>query len=111
MQRTITYSRKAVVQPSGHISADNAESLRKQLSAAVSAIDCSHLVVDMTSVQSLDSAGLMVFVSTLTQAQQIGKQLTLCGVSPSVRIVFELTQLDRVFEILDEQSLIEATAA
>ncbi len=111
MHSTLTYSRQVVVQPSGDINVNNAESLQKQLAATVTAIEYSHLLVDMTGVKSLDSAGLMVFVSTLTLAQQLGKQLILFGISPSVRIVFELTQLDRVFEILDGQPLVELTAA
>lgn len=111
MHRTITQARQAVVSPTGDISADNAEVLQRQLAETVTAIEQSHLFVDMTGVKSLDSAGLMVFVSTLTLAQQLGKQLTLFGVCPAVRIVFELTQLDRVFEILDEPALLDATAA
>lgn len=116
MHRTLTQARQAqarqsIVQPSGDINANNAQSLQQQLAESVTASEYSHLLVDMSDVQSLDSAGLMVFVSTLTLAQQLGKQLTLFGVSPSVRIVFELTQLDRVFEILDERSTLEVTAA
>lgn len=111
MHRTITQTRQAVIYPTGDISASNAESLQQQLAETVAAVEHSHLFVDMTGVKSLDSAGLMVFVSTLTLAQQLGKQLTLFGVSPAVRIVFELTQLDRVFEILDESALLDTMAA
>lgn len=111
MHRTTTYPRQAVVQPSGDINMGNAESLQKQLAATVTANEYSHLLVDMTGVRSLDSAGLMVFVSTLTLAQQLGKQLTLFGVSPCVRIVFELTQLDRVFDIVEAQAPVQVTAA
>ena len=65
----------------------------------------------MSQVEALDSAGLMLLVSTLTLAQRLGKRFSLFEISPSVRIIFELTQLDRVFEILEDQSPITQAAA
>lgn len=111
MYKTITHKRQAVIKPSGDINTNNAHRLQQQLAETVTAIDHAHVLVDMTGVESLDSAGLMALVSTLTLAQQLGKQLTLFGISPSVRIVFELTQLDRVFEIVEEQVVLEYSAA
>lgn len=101
MQSTLVQNRMKVVQPNGHINAENATALKHQLAETVSSHECSSLLVDMSQVESLDSAGLMVFVSMLTLAQRLDKQFGLVSISPSVRIVFELTQLDRVFKILD----------
>ncbi|MCU0525322.1 MAG: STAS domain-containing protein [Elainella sp. Prado103] len=96
-----------MIQPQGHINAANAAVLQQQLAETVAEQGCDSLWVDMSQVESLDSAGLMALVSTLTLAQRLNKRFGLCGVSPSVRIVFELTQLDRVFEILDGQRIPE----
>ena len=97
-----------IVRPSGHINSANAVALQQHLTEAVSSTKHPALGVDMSYV---DSAGLMVFVSTLTLAQRLNKKFTLFGISPAVRIVFELTQLDRVFEILDEYPALEVVAA
>ncbi len=59
----------------------------------------------MGQVESIDSAGLMVLVSALSMAQRLNKRLSLCSVSHSVRMIFELTQLDKVFEIFDGHAL------
>lgn len=99
-----------VIQPQGHISAENATALKHQLAETVSSHECSSLLVDMSQVESLDSTGLMVFVSMLTLAQRLDKQFGLVGISPPVRIVLELTQLDRVFQILDSQPIHGAVA-
>lgn len=104
MQSAFVQTRMTVVQPSGHVNAENATALKHQLAEVVTSDECASLVVDMSQVESLDSAGLMVFVSMLTLAQRLSKQFKLANISPSVRIVFELTQLDRVFEILDSPS-------
>jgi anti-anti-sigma factor len=109
-QRSFVHS-KIIIQPSGHINAAIAPSLQRQLVEALSAQDCTSLLVDMSQVESLDSAGLMTFVSTLTVAQRLDKQFGLFGISPSVRIVFELTQLDRIFVIHDQQPGLEAVVA
>ncbi len=102
-----------IIQPSGQLNVATVPSLQQQLVEALSAHSCSSLSIDMSQVEALDSAGLMLLVSTLTLAQQLGKRFTLFGVSPSIRIIFELTQLDRVFNIQDSQiqSLPQVAAA
>lgn len=100
-----------VIQPSGHISAANAAELQQQLAETISSQEYASLLVDMSKVESLDSAGLMALVSTLTLAQRLNKRFSLFGISPSVQIIFELTQLDRVFEILDGQPVREIAVA
>lgn len=105
MQSAPVQTRMTVVQPSGYINAENAPALKHELTETVSSQDCSFLLVDMSQVDSLDSSGLMVFVSTLTLAQRLNKQFGLASISPPVRIVLELTQLDRVFDIFDSHPM------
>jgi anti-sigma B factor antagonist len=97
-------SRMKIVVIQGDINAKNAAELRQYLADMVSAQENSSLMLDMSQVAALDSDGLMILVSTLTLAQQLNKQFGLFGVSASVRIIFELTRLDRVFEISDQPS-------
>lgn len=111
MQSTLSLPKIMVVHPHGHINADNAEALKQQLAETVSTKDYASLFVDMTQVESVDSHGLMALISALTLAQRMNKRFGLFGISPAVRIVFELTQLDRVFEISDRSPELEAIAA
>jgi anti-sigma B factor antagonist len=107
MQSILTYPKMKVVQLQGNIGAENAAALRQQLAETVSAQEYSSLMVDMSQVGAMDSAGLMALVATLTLAQGLNKPFGLFGISPSVRIIFELTQLDRVFEISEKQPVPE----
>lgn len=111
MQSTLAQTRTTIIQPKGHINADNAAALSQHLAETVSSTEFTSLLVDMSRVESLDSTGLMVLVSTLTLAQRLNKQFGLFGISPSVRIVLELTQLDRVLHILEHSPAMEAAAA
>jgi len=89
-----------VVCPSGVLSAESVYSLEQQLVSMGDKI-AHELVVDMSRVESLDNAGLVSFMSALNAAQPRFKQLSLYCVPPSIRIVFELTQLDRLFHLVD----------
>lgn len=90
-----------VIYLQGHLNASNATELQERLAVAVASMQNRDLLVDMGLVESIDSAGLMALVSALKQAQSRNRKLLLSSVSPSVRIIFELTQLDRVFGIVD----------
>lgn len=58
-------------------------------------------VVDMTDVVFVDSRGLLSLVGGLRLAREEGCRFVLFNVKPTVRLIFEITQLDRVFEICD----------
>lgn len=90
-----------VVCPSGVLNAESASRLEKQLVSAVSGATASELVVDMSRVESLDNAGLVSFMSALNAAQSMCDRLSICSAPPSIRIVFELTQMDRLFNMVD----------
>jgi anti-sigma B factor antagonist len=57
-------------------------------------------VVDLTRVAYMDSSGLATLVEALKRAGEYGGRLRLVGLNPRVRAVFEISQLDRVFEIV-----------
>jgi anti-sigma B factor antagonist len=46
-------------------------------------------------------------VSSLSLAQTLNKRLSLCSMPANVRIMLEVTQLDRVFEILPSPAAFE----
>ncbi|HZG39220.1 MAG TPA: STAS domain-containing protein [Nodosilinea sp.] len=92
----------AIFQAQGSLNASNAQDFHKSLMQNIQSELASGLFVDMSQVESLDSAGLISLVSALKHARQLQKRLCLCSVPPAIRIVFELTQLDRAFEMVDE---------
>lgn len=102
--QTSTISPYTLIRLEGHLDASNAGDLSAQLTSAVESADAEMIVVDMKKAESLDSAGLMALVSALRLAQTIGRQFVLCSVSPTIRIIFELTQLDRVFDMREDAS-------
>jgi anti-anti-sigma factor len=57
-----------------------------------------HLVVDLSGVASIDSAGIRALVRGHTSAQRAGGSLRLAAVPPAVRTVLEVSHLASVFE-------------
>jgi len=58
------------------------------------------LVIDLTAVTHIDSAGVGTLVEVYRRVKTAGDKMFLVGLSPRVRGVFEITKLDRFFSIL-----------
>lgn len=99
------------LEPFGHVSADNVQAVQEQLTNALTTTDYQVIVVDMKRVEFMDSAGLMALVSSFRQAQSLGRRFVICSLAPAVRMVFELTQLDCVFEIVESVDALDVVAA
>ncbi len=99
----------ATFQPQGYLSAANAGDFLRQLTEVVRSSTRSSLLVDMEQVEFIDSAGLMALIKGFNLAKDVDCGLSICSVAPSVRMIFELTQLDKVFDIFDNQDSFRKT--
>ncbi|WP_096438485.1 STAS domain-containing protein [Alteribacter populi] len=62
------------------------------------------IIVDLSSVNYIDSTGLGVFIGALKATDQSGSTLTITGVNDRVERLFTITGLDEVIDIeLDER--------
>jgi len=68
-----------------------------------------YIVVNLENVNFVDSTALSTLVAGMKRARQRDGDLRLCNLQQSVRMIFELTRLDRAFEILaGEEEAIQA---
>jgi anti-sigma B factor antagonist len=67
------------------------------------------VVIDMTNVRFVDSAGIGALISCLKRATSNDGDLKLCHVAKPVRALFELVRLHRLLDILNSRE--EAVAA
>ncbi len=107
MTKTLIYERAETIEPQGYVSAANADDFFEQLKLAIESKQDCQFLVDMKEVEFLDSAGLMALIKGFRLAQGLGKRLSICSIPPSVRMIFELTQLDTVFEIFENREKFE----
>ena len=62
------------------------------------------ILINLESVELVDSAAVVVLVKASRLAKSKGKELGLCSVNTQVRMVLELTQLDRFVEMYDSEA-------
>ena len=53
----------------------------------------------MSALSFVDSSGLGALVTALKLARQDNGRLCLCGLTPTVNSIFQMTRLQRVFDI------------
>ncbi|MEM9061446.1 MAG: STAS domain-containing protein [Pseudomonadota bacterium] len=64
--------------------------------------DCGFYVLDLSAVGFMDSAGVGALVGLLKYLGR-HRRLELCGLKPTVRKIFRLTRLEKVFTIRDSK--------
>ena len=97
-----------VLMASGEIDVASVPAFRAQLLPLVQA-PAPSVVLDLSGVRFIDSAGLRVIVDGLTRARRRDGDLRLACPQASLRRTFEITGLDQVLSI--HSSVDEATAS
>jgi len=98
MEATQTVARGVVLlRFSGRFDAYQAPTVRRWLSDAE--LTSSRIVIDLSEVSFLDSSGLSLLVQQMKACRAAGGDLRLSGLQPPVRLIFELTRLERTFAI------------
>lgn len=92
-----------VIQPGGILDSTRTQELRDQIDLVIEQ-DVKVILVDLKEVSFMDSSGLGALVTSLKAVRAAGGKLCICSVNEQVRILFELTSMDRVFEIFRDQS-------
>jgi anti-sigma B factor antagonist len=59
------------------------------------------LILDLSSVPYMDSAGLGVIMNYFVSCQTHGRKLLLAGVSDRIRALLEMTKVDNVLQICE----------
>ncbi len=88
-----------VVTVSGDLDVSDALSLRETLGQA-QGDDTRSVLLDLTEVGFIDSAGIGLLVAAQRRAAGAGGQFALAGLTPTVARVLELTRTDRMLTVL-----------
>jgi anti-sigma B factor antagonist len=87
-----------VVMVSGEVDAGNSAQLGEELDRLLSE-GRRRLVIDLGKVGFMDSSGLATLVRYYKRARSNSGDICLASLQPPVRRVFQLTRLDRVFDL------------
>jgi len=97
---TSTIGDATVLRCDGRLTMVAAPTLRSAIDEAVSGGQV-RLVVDLAGTSFVDSSGLGALVAGLKRARQAGGDLRIASAQEQVRMVLNLTNLDRILEPFD----------
>ena len=60
------------------------------------------MVVDLSDVTYIDSAGLAALIQAMQKVEAYGGKFLLAGLQETVRSIFEISRLDQVFQIFPD---------
>ncbi|NWF60173.1 MAG: STAS domain-containing protein [Fischerella sp.] len=91
-----------VIQPSGSLDASKSQEFRQKITEIIES-GAKTVLVDFQDVTFMDSSGLGAVVLAFKVLRAADKKLVLCSINEQVRLLFELTGMDKVFEIFPNQ--------
>jgi anti-sigma B factor antagonist len=92
-----------IVALSGRLDSYTIPNSRKLLDEALQT-QPANIVVNMQAVTFVDSTALSALVQAFKRSREQNGNLRLCCLQQGVRMIFELTRLDKVFEIFPSEN-------
>ena len=96
-----------VIEPSGTLDGPQTTAFRQQVDAALEK-DAKILLIDLKDITFVDSSGLGVLVACLKNARTAGCKMYVCSINDQIRMLFELTSMERVFEVFEDRAAFDA---
>ncbi len=95
-----------VIEPIGILDSTKAEEFRQSVEDLLQN-GAETILVDLKDITFIDSSGLGTLVVLLKKIRGLNRSLCLCSTNDQVRMLFELTSMDRVFEIYKDRQTFE----
>ena len=91
-----------VIKLSGNLNATTSQEFRQSITKILE-VGVKIVLVDFQDVTFMDSSGLGALVLAFKTLRAADTKLVLCSINEQVRILFELTNMDKIFEIFPSQ--------
>lgn len=92
----------SIFEPEGIIDSAGGDRIRQNVSDCLDA-GASTILIDFEKITFMDSSGLGAMVTTFKNVKAKGATLYLCTLSDQIKIIMEITRLDKVFSILPDR--------
>ena len=99
-----------VIEPEGILDGTKTDKFRQEINESVKT-GANIILVDFTNVTFMDSSGLGALVLSLKTIRSADAKLFICSINEQIKMLFELTSMDRVFEIFSSREEFEQKIA
>jgi anti-sigma B factor antagonist len=93
-----------ILDVTGSIDMSNSPQMRKALLEEIRAKRASRVVLNLTSVEYIDSSGVASLIEGLKASREAGQRFILFGLTASAREVLKISRLLKLFEIYDDEA-------
>lgn len=95
-----------IIEPTGILDSTQADAFRMQVEEALEQ-KANIILIDLKNITFVDSSGLGILVVVLKKVRAVQKKMYVCSINDQVRMLFELTSMDRVFEAFPDRAAFE----
>ncbi|MUG99406.1 anti-sigma factor antagonist [Scytonema sp. UIC 10036] len=92
-----------VIKPNGILDSTQGQEFRQTVNEVLEQDSTRIVLIDFQNVSFMDSSGLGALVLAFKALRAADKKLIICAINEQVRILFELTGMDKVFEIFPNE--------
>lgn len=93
----------AILKLEGDIDLYRSPEIKERLSGLI-AQKPAGILVDLSTVDYMDSSGLALFIEAMQRIQAYGGRLALFGLQKSVQTIFEVARLDQIFTLFPDEN-------
>lgn len=95
-----------VLEPAGILDSTKAEEFRQTVDQLLQE-GAEVILIDLKDISFIDSSGLGTLVVLLKKVRGMDRKLCICSINDQVRMLFELTNMDQVFDVYSDRATFE----
>ncbi|MCD7033291.1 anti-sigma F factor antagonist [Metabacillus sp. GX 13764] len=88
---------------SGELDHHTAEELRDQVKEHLQSKELKSIVLNLGDLSFMDSSGLGVILGRYKQVKQLGGEMVICSISPSVKRLFDMSGLFKIIRLEENE--------
>lgn len=92
-----------IVRLNGELDHHEAERLREQWKEKMYTNSIKHVVINLEAVTFMDSSGLGVILGRYKEVLQLGGEMVVCSISPSIKRLFEMSGLFKIVRLEENE--------
>ncbi|OLO42675.1 anti-sigma F factor antagonist [Alkalihalophilus pseudofirmus] len=92
-----------LVRLEGELDHHTAELLRTQVEEQFQKQELKHIVLNLEQLSFMDSSGLGVILGRYKQVKNIGGEMVVCAISPTVKRLFEMSGLFKIVRLEESE--------
>lgn len=93
-----------LVRLSGELDHHEAELLKSKWQVRIREANAQHIVLNLEQLHFMDSSGLGVILGRYKEIKQLGGQMVVCSISPTVKRLFDLSGLFKIIRLEENET-------